>query len=124
MIDQVNKPTKAALLSALVFPGVGHIFLKKYVLGVVLAGVSFFGVYYLTLKMLEVALQLTEKIQSGDVPIDIMAITEMVESQAGVADDKTLNLATTALAICWVIGVIDSFRVGCIQGKIDRNLVD
>jgi len=124
VIDQVNKPTKAALLSALVFPGVGHIFLKKYVLGVVLAGVSFFGVYYLTLKMLEVALQLTEKIQSGDVPIDIMAITEMVESQAGVADDKTLNLATTALAICWVIGVIDSFRVGCIQGKIDRNLVD
>jgi hypothetical protein len=33
----MNKPLKAALLSALVFPGSGHLYLKKYVCVTVLA---------------------------------------------------------------------------------------
>ncbi len=63
----MNKPMKAALLSAFVFPGVGHFLLKKYIPGTVLAGTAFAGLYLLIAKTVETALQIAEKIQSGEV---------------------------------------------------------
>jgi len=108
----VKKSTKAALLSALVFPGVGHFFLKKYITGVILAGASFAAIYYLTSKTVEKVLQITEKIQSGGVPLDVEAITELVSQQSTGADTQLLNIATATFIICWLIGIIGSYRAG------------
>jgi len=108
---------KAALLSAFVFPGVGHIFLKKYISGVTLVGASFAAIYYLISKAVERALQIAEKIQSGDVQLDITEITELVSKQSIGTEAHLLNIATAAFIICWLIGIIDSYRVGCVQEK-------
>ena len=70
--------TKVALVSAFVFPGVGHIYLKKYMAGVLIADVSFAAIYYLITKAVERALEISEQIQSGDIQLDIDAITELV----------------------------------------------
>jgi len=120
----VKKSTKAALLSALVFPGAGHLFLKKYTTGVVLAGASFASIYYLTSKTVEKALQIAEKIQSGDVPLDVEAITELVSKQSTGAEAQLLNIATATIIVCWLIGVIDSYRAGCALDKNDDVLSD
>jgi len=120
----MKKSTKAVLLSALVFPGVGHIFLKKYMSGVVLAGASFAAIYYLLSKMVEKALQITESIQSGDVQLDVEAITELVSKQSTGAEAQLLNIATAAFIICWLIGIIDSYRVGYTQDNSDEVLVN
>lgn len=111
----MKKSTKAALLSAFVFPGAGHIYLKKYVAGILLAGVSFAAVYYVIAKTVEMAVEISEKIQSGDVPLDVGAITDLVSQQSGGADAKMLNIATTALVICWLIGIVDSYRAGRVR---------
>jgi len=113
----VNKSTKAALLSALVFPGVGHIYLKKYKTGVLLAGASFAAVYYLIAKAVEGALEISEKIQSSNVQLDIEAITKLVSQQSSGGDAQMLNIVTTAFVICWLIGIVDSYRVGRIRDK-------
>jgi hypothetical protein len=113
----MKKPMKAALLSAFVFPGVGHLFLKKYVSGIALVGVSFSDIYYLISKTVEMALQITEKIQSGDVKLDIIAITELVSKQPIGTESHLLNIATAAFIICWLIGIVDSYRVGCVHDK-------
>jgi len=113
----VRKPTKAALLSALLFPGVGHIYLKSYVVGVVLVGTSFFAILYMITKAVESALQIGEKIQNSGIHLDIETITELVSKQSNGADGQLLNIATTALIICWLIGIIDSYRVGCVRNK-------
>ncbi|MGB5606402.1 MAG: hypothetical protein WBN51_07750 [Gammaproteobacteria bacterium] len=119
----MKKSTKAALLSAFVFPGLGHIYLKKYMPGVVLIGVSFVAIIYLITKAIEKALQISEKIQSGDVQLDIEAITELVSKQSIGADAQLLNIATIALIICWLTGIIDSYRVGCVRNKNDEVLL-
>jgi hypothetical protein len=116
----LKKSTKAALLSAFVFPGVGHVYLKKYTAGVSLAGVSFAAIYYLVAQSVETALEITGKIQSGDVPLDIGAITELVSQQSSGADAQMLNIATTALVICWLIGIVDSYRAGRVREKSDE----
>lgn len=108
----MKKSTKAALLSALVFPGAGHLFLKRYKIGAVLAGASFAAIYYLTSKTVERVLQITEKIQSGDVPLDVEAITELVSKQATGAETQLLNIATVTFIVCWLVGIIGSYRAG------------
>ncbi len=113
----MKKSTKAALLSAFVFPGVGHIFLKKYISGVALVGVSVAALYYLIAKTVERALEITEAIQRGEVQLDVTAIAELVSKQSIGTDAHLLNIATAAFLICWLIGIIDAYRVGCVQDK-------
>ncbi len=120
----MKKSTKAVLLSAFVFPGAGHFFLKKYISGVVLVGASFAGIYFLISKTKERALQITEKIQSGDIRSDVAAIAEIISKQPTGTEAQLLKYATAVLIICWIIGIVDSYRVGCVRDKHDEVLVN
>ena len=113
----MKKSTKAALLSAFIFPGLGHIFLKKYIPGFVLVGFSITCIYYLISKTMEHALQIVDKIQSGSVPLDATAIADLAAKQSTGAESLLLNIASVAILICWIIGIIDSYRVGSMQDK-------
>jgi hypothetical protein len=113
----MNRPIKAALLSAFIFPGVGHFFLKRYVPGTVLAGTALAGLYFLMAKMLETALQIAEKIQSGEVQPGATTITDLVSKQPTAAGIQILDIATAVLIIAWLIGIVDSYRVGRAQDK-------
>ncbi|MDD3814100.1 MAG: hypothetical protein PHZ02_05590 [Desulfocapsaceae bacterium] len=113
----MKKSMKAALLSALVFPGLGHIYLKRYLPGVALVGASSAGIYYLTSKTVERALQIVDKVQSGDVPLDVTTISELVSKQSTGTEAQLLNIATTVICICWIIGIVDSYRIGRGQDK-------
>jgi hypothetical protein len=115
----MKKSTKAILLSAFVFPGVGHLYLKKYVPGSILAGISLTGIYYLVTTTVERAWQIAEKIQSGAVQLDATTVTELVSQQSAGADSQLVNIATLAVIICWGIGIIDSYRAGRVRDKID-----
>ena len=108
----MKNSTKAVLLSALVFPGAGHVFLKKYLSGGVLIVFSFIAISYLISKATENALKVVEKIQTGDIPLDIQAITDLISTQStGTTDIQLLDIATTVFIFCWIIGIIDSYRV-------------
>ena len=111
----MNKPTKAALLSAFVFPGVGHFFVKKYMVGMALSGASLVGIYWLVTQVVDRAQQITAQIQRGELPLDVATITELVAQQPTGAETQMLDLATGVLIIAWVIGIVDSYRVGRAQ---------
>jgi TM2 domain-containing membrane protein YozV len=120
----MKKSTKAVLLSAFVFPGAGHLYLKKYVPGCILAGVSLVGIYYLVTKTVERAWEIAEKIQSGAVQLDATTIAELVSQQSAGTDAQLTNIATLAIIICWVFGIIDSYRVGRVRGKNEQDLIN
>jgi hypothetical protein len=108
----MNKPVKAALLSALVFPGAGHFFLKKYIPGGILAGTALVALYVLVSKAVARAVQITDKIQRGEVELDVAAITELVSNHPPGPEGQILSIATTALLVSWLVGIVDSYRVG------------
>ena len=120
----MKKATKAALLSAFVLPGAGHLYLKRYVPGSILAGVSLVAVYYLVATTVERALKIAEKIQSGAVQLDATTVTELVSQQSAGTDSQIVNIATLAIIICWVIGIIDSYRVGRMRDKNEQDLIN
>ncbi len=115
----MKKSTKAVLLSAFVFPGAGHLYLKRYLPGSILAGVSLTGIYYLVTTTVDRAWEIAEKIQSGAVQLDATTITELVSQQSAGADAQLINVATLAVIICWVVGIIDSYRAGRARDKMD-----
>ena len=119
----MKKSTKAVLLSAFVLPGAGHLYLKKYVPGSILASVSLVGIYYLVTTTVERAWEIAEKIQSGAVQLDATTVTELVSQQSAGTDSQIVNIATLAIIICWVLGIIDSYRAGRVRDKMDFVLI-
>lgn len=107
------KSTKAALLSALVFPGAGHFFLKKHITGAVLAVAALVPLYLIISKMIERAVQITDQIMRGTVPLDLVAITEYISKQP--AGTRLLNIAWVVLVISWLLAIVDSYRIGLSQ---------
>lgn len=108
----MNNAVKAALLSTFVFPGTGHIILKKYISATVLAGSAFASLYLVFSSMLERTFQIVEKIQTGEVQPDVGVITELILKQPAGTNDRLLNIAWTVLFISWLIGIADSYRIG------------
>jgi len=108
----MKKSTKAVLLSALVFPGSGHIYLKKYISATVLLGTALGSLYYLITKAVERAMQIAEKIQNGEVQLDIVVITELAEKSLSASETQAQYITTSILIICWLAGIIDSYRIG------------
>lgn len=113
----MNKSTKAVLLSLLVLPGAGHIFLKNYFLGFLLASISFLGAYYLLSVALDMAYEISEKVKLGKIQPDIVAISELLSKQLNTVDTQLFNMVMTTIVICWLVGIIDSYRIGRLQEK-------
>ena len=104
--------TAAALLSALVIPGAGHIYLKKYVTGIILISISLATLYIVITKAITQALLILEEIQNSGAPIDILSIAELATRQPAGSDTGATGTAITIVIICWIAGIIDSIRVG------------
>jgi len=63
------------------------------------------------------ALTIVDRINSGDIPVDTVAIAEMVFTSTSGADSFIENIAAVVLGACWLIGIIDSYRLGFAQEK-------
>ena len=106
----MNRSTKAALLSALVFPGAGHLFLRKTLPAVLLMAVTFTALYFLMSSALQQATQIVDKILSGEVQADVSTLIQLITNPKD--ESNTLSMASMALGISWVVGVFDAWRLG------------
>jgi len=113
----MKKSSKAALLSGLIFPGIGHIALKKYLRGSALMFFSLVALSVIITRIYQRALIIVDRINSGDIPVDTVAIADMVSNSTSSADSFTENFAVVVLGACWLIGIIDSYRLGVAQEK-------
>lgn len=116
----LKKSTKAALLSGLVFPGAGHLFLKKPVTAIILAGVSLAALYVIVSQAIERAQIIIDEILSKGVQPDMASITELVSQQSSGAETQIVSIATLALIIAWLIGIADAYRLG---RKLDKGIL-
>ena len=106
------------LLSGLVFPGLGHLYLKRWVAGVVLSSAAAFAVYYVSSIAVTIALDVSRKIETGAIPADIATITNVVSQQFSGKEQAT-SLASITLLVCWVTGIVGSYWQGRTQDKLD-----
>lgn len=107
----MKKYIKTTLLSAFVFPGAGHLYLKHYIPGIILISTTGAGVFYVIYTLIQTALSIVDKIQTGAVPPDITAISQLLLNRSDASESFLFNMATIVVMICWIIGIIDSYRI-------------
>ena len=115
----MRQSLKAVLFSAFVLPGSGHFLLKKHFQGTLLSGITILSVWALLSTALEKAQEISFKIQSGEIPLDIARITDEVTKQTAGGGTQLTDIATYLLVICWFVGIVDSYRVGRLLDKGD-----
>ena len=113
----MTRSTKAALLSGLVFPGIGHMVLKQYLRGSALIISALIASSIIVTVVIQRALTIVDRINSGDIPVETGAIAEMVSNSTNGADSLIENISVIVLGACWLIGIIDSYRLGIAQEK-------
>lgn len=103
--------TQAALLSALVFPGAGQLLLKRTGLATILIVISVVCLYFLLANVMDIANDISDKIVRGQVALDIMQINHAISSAlAQNCNRSSISVASWGLGICWVVGILDTFR--------------
>ena len=107
----MKKSIKAALLSGLVFPGVGYFVVNQTLRGIVVVAVSAWSVWFVVTGLWQIATSAADKILSGEMALDASSIVGL----ASVADTGGRSVASVVLLVCWIFSVLDGYRVGCAE---------
>jgi hypothetical protein len=105
------KSTAAALLSALLLPGLGHLYLKGYIRGALLVLVSLGLLYSALSTAVDPSLTVVEQMGSGRVSMNGSVVLELMSKQVKGAG-QSLGLTSMLMLVLWLIGVVDAFRIG------------
>jgi TM2 domain-containing membrane protein YozV len=104
---------KAALLSALVFPGVGQLYLKVYWRGLVIMFFVFAGLGYIIWSATVSALNRIDdamvKVQGG--ATNLQELSDIVGSKMLTIDPYN-DTVFYVIVFCWIFAVIDAYRIG------------
>ena len=108
----MSKSTKAVLLSALVFPGAGHLSLKQNTRGTLLIITTFISLWIIISNALDQAVKILNQMQAQGATIDISRISELSTQAAHNNESMTSNIALFVLLACWIFAIIDCYRLG------------
>ena len=104
---------KAALLSTFVFPGVGHLYLKKYRRGLVILFFVIAGLGYMIWSATVTALDRLDdamvRVQGG--AMNLKELSAIVGSKMSTTDPY-LDAVFYVIVCLWIFAVIDAYRIG------------
>jgi hypothetical protein len=104
----MTKLTKAILLSALIYPGAGQIFLKRYHTGVVFITISTIGLFFVLKNTFKIAFDIIEKVQNGGEKPDLSSLLSLVSQH----DTQLLNNVITIMIVTWLVSIIHAYFIG------------
>lgn len=105
------KPTtKAALVSALIFPGLGHLVLKRPLRGCLFIVPALLAIGFLLRTILALANTLVDEINNGTLAIDPIQIIARIHASG--VDNPATNAASLVILLCWVGSVADAYWLG------------
>lgn len=103
---------KGALLSGLVFPGLGQIVLGHYKRGIGFMLMVSAILLIIVVKALQQAFAILEKIAAEGGQISTNTIMNAVTQASDLSQSFTFKLLLFLLLICWIIAVVDAYRIG------------
>jgi hypothetical protein len=117
----MKKSLKGALLSGLVLPGVGQLWLKHYMRGIALIGVFLTATAVIVTKAAQQAFAILEKIESEGGAVDLVAIVHSASRPSANSGDFTFKAASLVLILSWIVGIIDAYLVGRKKDLADQS---
>ena len=108
----MNNSLKGALLSGVIFPGLGQVRFKHYKSGIVLMFTVSASMVVIVLKAVQHAFTILENIELKGGVLDIKTITDAATQAASTSDSLLYNLGLLLIVICWIFGIVDAYRIG------------
>ena len=101
-----------ALLSGMVFPGLGQLVLKRYPRGFALMLTVMAGLYIMIVTAVEQAYAILDRIETEGGSPDRDAITQAAAQAATASDSPVITAVSLLIFVCWIVGIIDAYRIG------------
>ena len=108
----MNNSLRAALLSGLVFPGLGQVILKHRKRGITLMLAVSASLLVIVVKAVQQALTILEKIELEGGAINMSTISNAATQASTTYDSIIFKLLLLLIIFCWIIGVVDAYRIG------------
>lgn len=109
----MKKSLKGALLSGLVFPGAGQLWLKQPIRGIALMVAVSAALLVVATEAARQALSMLEKIESEGGALDLFAVATAASQASGiVAGNALVKSAWLALIFSWIISTVDAYFTG------------
>lgn len=103
----MNVSLKSVLFSAFLYPGSGHIVLKKYPAGLTFIGFFTVLLIIVTQELIEIANVIVAKIVNGEISMDISAISQAINAH----QSQELNVKVYLMIFLWAVALIDCYRI-------------
>lgn len=104
----MERSLTAALLSALVFPGAGQFYLKRPWRACLFMLPALAAAFLFVRQVMALAGPLVDKVLSGGLAADPLAIAAELERQGGVAGGHA-DLAAAVMIVCWIASIADAW---------------
>lgn len=108
----MNQSTKAALLSALIFPGVGQISVGYKKRGWSVIGLSAVFLFLIIREIMQRAYSVIAEMQKTGTVINIEEISRTTSDLVNFSDNVFLNTMLILFIMGWVVSIIDAYRLG------------
>ncbi|MDP2562050.1 hypothetical protein [Psychrobium sp. 1_MG-2023] len=115
----MKKTTKAVVLSIVVFPGAGHIFLKRYKTAALFLGIFGAAAVMIISNILSRAQLIADRIIAGEIPPDFTTILQEVAKQSEVYSSHHQTIISFSLLILWQLCTFDAYR--CAKRPLNLN---
>jgi hypothetical protein len=114
----MKKSLKGALLSGVVFPGVGQIALKQKARGTALICIILVSFGVMIAKGTQIALGVLQEIESEGGILDMQTISAVSARAVSASDSYIMHGSILLIILCWIFGIIDAYRIG---KKLDKE---
>jgi hypothetical protein len=108
----MNLATRAALFNALLFPGWGHFYLKRYKRGLMFIVPVLAGMLSLCWAVVQVAITILKANPIKKSAVDINAVLQLSANATKAIDLNTISLILLLMILLWVISIIDAYQLG------------
>ena len=113
----MSRSATAVVLSALVLPGAGHLYLKHRRRGIALIAVSLACLWVLVDRAMQQASAVLERVETAGGALDPGQLSDWVSQASGSSESAAATVAALVLAGCWLVGGVDAYRLGRMTEK-------
>jgi TM2 domain-containing membrane protein YozV len=117
----MHSAIKAALLSGLVFPGAGQIYLKRIIRGIGYIIVTLIPMVVVVADLTRMATHALDNLAGQGDAIDMTAISNAATHAAADASGLRINMLLLLMVVCWLVSVVDAFRLGRQRDRLARS---
>lgn len=108
----MSRLTTAVVLSALVLPGAGQLYLKHTRRGLAFIGVSLVCLWFILTQVIQQASVVLVQLESQGGTLNPADIAGLMSQSQGGAGSTAASVAVWVLVVCWMAGIVDAHRLG------------